>query len=226
MDILHSSLDYVSSGGSKLRVTMKVANLKTAASAAGKIPGTQRLEYVTRWQMGNTLYYAGMSTMASGSRSFYAGKTGSVDLCSVSACFPHVLTYSESGAGGKSEHGTVSCPKSPSAKHPCTITIFVSAADIGKPKGGTLLQEVGAYSFATSHAQGSTTNAQAQADNVPLEIDGVCCYDFDGTGAGPVGPGKHHHHHKTRHHHHKARHHHHRPSRRPKHKHHSRGFTG
>jgi hypothetical protein len=226
MDILHSSLAYVFSGGSKLRVTMKVANLRTASSTAGKIPGTQRLEYVTRWQMGNILYYAGMSTTTSGSRSFYAGKTGSVDLCSVSACFPHVLTYSESGAGGKSEHGTVSCPKRPSAKHPCTITILVSAADIGRPKGGALLQEVGAYSFATSHAQGTTTNAQAQADDVPLEIDGVCCYDFNGTGPVPVVPGKHHHHHKTRHHHHKAGHHRHRPSRRPKRPHHSRGFTG
>src|SRR5439155_11868901 len=36
----------------------------------------------------------------------------------------------------------------------------------------------GSYGLATSHEQGATTNAQAQADNVPIEIDGVCCYNF------------------------------------------------
>jgi hypothetical protein len=216
MDILHSSLSYTNSGGRRLRVTIRVANLKSASAAVGKISGTKLLEYVTRWQMGNTLFYAGMSTTGSGSPSFYAGRTGSVDLCSVSACFPHVLTYSESGSGGQSEHGSVSCPKSPSAARPCTITILVAPADIGNPKEGKLLQEVGTYAFATSHPQGNTNNVQAQADSVPLQIDGVCCYDFNGT-APSRRP---HHHHRTRHHRH-----HRRPSRRPKQK-RSRGFTG
>jgi hypothetical protein len=224
MDILRSSLAYMSSGGPKLRVTMKVANLNGASAAVGKISGTQMLEYVTRWQMGNTLFYAGMSTAGSGSQSFYAGKTGSVDLCSVSACFPHVLTYAESGSGGQSEHGTVSCPKKPSAKRPCTITIFVSAGDIGGPKGGKLLQEVGAYAFAVSHPQGTTNNVQAQADSVPLEIDGLCCYNFNGLTPAPPPVKRHHkkHHRTTRHH---KKHHRRRASRRPKRK-RSRGFTG
>jgi hypothetical protein len=224
MDILGSSLSYISSGGPKLRVTMKVANLNGASGAVGKISGAQMLEYVTRWQMGNTLFYAGMSTAGSGSQSFYAGKTGSIDLCSVSACFPHVLTYFESGSGGQAEHGTVSCPKSPSAKRPCTITIFVAPGDVGGPKTGGLLQEVGAYAFAVSHPQGSTSNAQAQADSVPLEIDGLCCYNFNGrTPAPPPGKRHHHHHHKKHHHKRRRHHHHHRISRHPKH---SRGFTG
>jgi hypothetical protein len=41
-----------------------------------------------------------------------------------------------------------------------------------------VLEEVGSYAFAASHPQGSTTSAQALADNVPLQIDGVCCYNF------------------------------------------------
>ena len=51
-------------------------------------------------------------------------------------------------------------------------------ADVGGPGAGSLLEEVGSYAFAASHPQGATTNAQAEADNVPLEIDGVCCYNF------------------------------------------------
>ena len=42
----------------------------------------------------------------------------------------------------------------------------------------SLLESVGAYALATSHPEGATTNAQAQADNVPLEIDGDCCFNF------------------------------------------------
>ena len=216
LDILRSSLAYSSSAGHSLRVTMKVADLSHPSASAARVPGTQLLEYVTRWQMGNTLYYAGMSSTPSGSRSFYAGQTKSVDLCSVSACFPHVLTYPESGQGGQPEHGTVSCPKAPSAASPCTITIDVAAGDIGHPAMGRLLQQVGAYALATSHPQGSTTNAQAQLDSVPLEVDGACCYDF--TGRSPVSPPAGGHHHRHRHHRHR-----HRPSRRPKR---SRGFTG
>ncbi|HEY1524031.1 MAG TPA: hypothetical protein VGF70_13540 [Solirubrobacteraceae bacterium] len=219
MDILRSSLAYISSGGPKLRVTMKVADLKAPSTTASRIPSTQLLEYVTRWQLGNTLFYAGMSTTGSGSQSFYAGKTQSVDLCSVSACDPHVLTYPESGSGGTSEHGTVSCPKNPSATHPCAITIFVARGDIGNPKAGSLLEEVAAYAFAASHPQGATNNVQAQADSVPLEIDGACCYDFNGTSVKPPPVG--HRPHKTRHH--KKHHRHHHFSRRPKH---PRGFTG
>ncbi len=177
MDILQSSM---SLSRHTLTVTMKVANLKTPSRTAARIPGTQLMEYVTRWQKGNRLFYAGMSVTPSGSRSFYAGRTKSVDLCSVSACFPHLLVYSEAGHGGRREKGKVSCPAKPSPKHPCTVIIRVKTRDVGKPKASSILQEVGAYAFAASHPQGGTTNAQAQADDVPLEIDGACCYDFSG----------------------------------------------
>ena len=66
------------------------------------------LQYVTRWQMGDTLYYAAMQNTAANQPAFYAGQTQSVDLCSVSACFPHVLTYPEPGLGGSQESGSFS----------------------------------------------------------------------------------------------------------------------
>jgi hypothetical protein len=176
MDIVSTALSQ-SSNGQTLTVTAKVADLSAPATTAAAIPGTAYLEYVTRWQMGNTIYYAGMANTALNQPSFYAGKAQSVDLCSVSACFPHVITYPEAGAGGTTEHGSVSCPASPSASNPCTLTIKVAAADVGSPTSKSLLEEVGTYSFATSHLQGTTTNAQADADSVPLEIDGACCFN-------------------------------------------------
>jgi len=72
----------------------------------------------------------------------------------------------------------VTCPVAPSVKTPCTVTIKVNTADVGSPGAKSLLEEVGTYALATSHPDGATTNAQAQADNVPLEIDGVCCINY------------------------------------------------
>ncbi|MBV8195099.1 MAG: hypothetical protein JOY80_06170 [Candidatus Dormibacteraeota bacterium] len=80
----------------------------------------------------------------------------------------------------------MTCPTSPSASNPCTITISVNGADIGNPTNTSLLEEVGAYSLVESHPQSGTTNAEAQEDNVPLEIDGVCCYNFQAATV-PVG---------------------------------------
>jgi hypothetical protein len=133
-----------------------------------------------------------MQNTAANQTSFYAGKAQSVDLCSVSACFPHVITYNEPNAipptvSGTAETGTLQCPSTPSATNPCTITVTVNAADVGGPTSSSLLEEVGAYAFAVSHPENSTTTAQAEADSVPLEIDGACCFNFKaGTAAATV----------------------------------------
>jgi hypothetical protein len=189
----------LSLSGSTLTVTMKVADLRAATQAA-QLPTMQAtsLEYVTRWIMpapqdgaGHQcpvtcyeIFYAGMAGNDT-VNSFYAGPATSSDLCSVSACFPHVILYPESAAAapsspvnGHGETGTAVCPPTPSIGMPCTITITVNAADIGSPTNSSLLEEVGAYTFAVSHFQAAQTNAQSQADDVQLEIDGVCCYNF------------------------------------------------
>jgi hypothetical protein len=184
MDLLSSSTN-LSSDGKTLNITTKVADLSKPAATAAAIPGAVYLEYVTRWQMGNTIYYAGMSTTATNQPSFYAGKAQSVDLCSVSACFPHVITYPESNFGGTVERGGISCPAAPSAANPCTLTIQVNIGDIGSPTSTSLLEEIGSYAFATAHPQGTTTNAQALADDVPLQIDGACCYNAQAAKAKP-----------------------------------------
>jgi len=99
----------------------------------------------------------------------------------VSACFPHVITYPEPGAltfTGKSETGTVTCPASPSGANPCTLAIHVQVGDVGSPTATSLLEEVGGYSLAATIQEGAETNITAESDTVPLEIDGVCCYNF------------------------------------------------
>src|SRR3954447_11276289 len=181
LDVVQSS---ISQAGQTLTVTMQVADLSKPALTVAAVPGAALLQYVTRWQLGDTIFYAAMSDNAAGQNVFYAGKAQSVDLCSVSACFPHVLTYPEPGLGGTAETGSLDCPAAPSASSPCTITVTVNAADVGSPAAGSLLEEVGAYAFAASHPQGATTNAQALADNVPLEVDGACCYNAAVAAAG------------------------------------------
>jgi len=152
-----------------------------------------RDRYVTRWQMGNTIYYAAMENTALNQPNFYAGAAQSIDLCSVSACFPHVLTYPEPGVGtftGKTEAGTIVCPGSP---NPCTLTIHVHIADVGGPTANSWLEEVGGYALAATPQEGAETNATAESDTVPLEIDGVCCYNFQASvqngGPPPCHPG-------------------------------------
>src|SRR5881398_1145437 len=161
MDILSSQLSLSSR---TLTITAKVADLTNPALTIARVPGAAFVQYVTRWQMGNTIYYAAMENTALNQPTFFAGKAQSVDLCSVSACFPHVMTYPEPGFGGSSETGTVSCPSAPSASNPCTLTINVKLADVGSPAASNPLEEVGGYSLASAHQQGVTTNAQAQAD--------------------------------------------------------------
>src|SRR5207237_8202019 len=112
------------------------------------------------------IYYAAMENTALNQPTFFAGKAQSVDLCSVSACFPHVITYPEPTFGGSAEPGSVSCPAAPAASNPCTLTITVKVADVGSPTGSNRLEEVGGHGFASAHSQGPLTNAQATADHV------------------------------------------------------------
>ena len=94
MDVIDNTLGL---SGTTLTVTMRVADL-TQLAAAGQATKGVLQEYVTRWQMGNKLYYAEMYASNSLSTAqFSAGTVQSVDLCSVSACDHHVLLYPEQG---------------------------------------------------------------------------------------------------------------------------------
>jgi hypothetical protein len=185
MDILSNQLQ-LDSVRNTLTVTEKFADLSNPTATSDQTGGGAFQQYVTRWQMGKTIYFAEMENTPANVPIYFAGKAESVDLCSVSACFPHVVTYPEpalqqnlSQSDVRSEQGSVRCPPQPSASNPCTLTITVGLADIGNPTVSSLLEEVGSYSLASSHPAGYPgANIQAQEDNVPLEIDGVCCFNF------------------------------------------------
>jgi hypothetical protein len=183
LDLIGNGLSLSKAG--TLTVTMRVADVSASgvAAASKTVTGAQFVQYVTRWQMGNTLYYAMMETTpalaAVGKYQFYAGRAQSIDLCSVSACDPHVIYYPEAPAtGGNNEAGTVSCPSTPSASNPCTVTIHVTGADVGSPTTSSLVEEVGSYAFGAARQQAAVTNALAEADELPLEVDGICCFNF------------------------------------------------
>src|SRR5206468_9717805 len=80
MDILSSQLN-LSNDAKTLPITTKVVDLAHPSATSGTLTAPL-LHYVTRWQMGDTLYYASMENTTAGATSFYAGKTQSVDLCS------------------------------------------------------------------------------------------------------------------------------------------------
>lgn len=195
LDIVDTSLDL---SGDSLTIKTRVVDLSnplitgSQLVAAGDANQNAFLQFVTRWQMGNTIYYAlaAIPTAAPSpaTAQFSAGAAHSIDLCSVSACSPKYLYYPEAPVGTDASSGSgVTCPASPSAANPCTITVKVPLAAIGNPTPQSLLESLGTYALASSQAQAAITNAQGQADQAPLQIDGVCCLNFQAAYV-PPGP--------------------------------------
>ncbi|MEA2645916.1 MAG: hypothetical protein QOE92_999 [Chloroflexota bacterium] len=184
MDILGN---HMSTSGQTLTLTTKIAvNDPLGALTQIKCP-TCLLQYVTRWQMGNHVYYGMYETDASGlTANYYAGEVQVVDDCSVSACDPHIVVYPELPPNGHIESGHIDCPASPSAEDPCTITEEINLADIGGPTNDSLLEEVGSYALYSLVPMSLVNQAGARVDTVPNQVDGVCCYNFGA--AGVVAP--------------------------------------
>ncbi len=176
----------LSADNQTLTVTMNVADLSSAALAAASssVTGTAFLQYVTRWQQGNIIYYAiAEAPVIAGQPQafqFYAGAAQSIDLCSVSACDPHVLYYPDAPAFDATATQTGGFTVSGGQVNTTTgtITIPVPTADIGSPTQTSLLEEVGSYAFGSAHTQSGVTNNMAELDELPLEVDGVCCFNF------------------------------------------------
>jgi len=161
-----------SSSTLQIKVTLKHGTLADAATAAAASYG----RLVVRWQMGNTLYHAGVDVDAGGGNtSYYAGTTQSTDSCSVSACDPHTLDYvAPPLAGGVAATGSVR------AGQDTTYTINVPLSAVGNPTAHSLLEEVEAYVFAAP-VPGSVqdTKGQSDADEVPLELEGTKSFNFE-----------------------------------------------
>jgi hypothetical protein len=173
--------------GSNLVITATTASgLLADAAVAGGVPFA---ELVVRWQLGNTLYHAGVEMSAAPAAPaavYWSGKTKSVDLCSVSGCKPNYLVYnmppqpdtnlatgSITTTGGKT-----------------TYTITVPLADIGNPSADALYEEVMGFVTVSpvSYAK-PQDNALDFADEVPLQIEGTKTFNFvAGADAAPDVP--------------------------------------
>jgi hypothetical protein len=160
----------------RIQVTLKKGTLADAAKAAAAAYG----RLVVRWQMGNTLYHAGVDVdAAGGNTSYYAGKTASTDSCSVSACDPHTLDYvAAPQAGAAAATGSVKAAQN------TVYTIDVPLSAIGNPTSHSLLEEVSAYVFAAPlPGSEADTKAQSDADEVPLELEGTKTFNFEAAAA-------------------------------------------
>src|SRR6185312_10816345 len=124
----------------RIQVTLKHGTLADAATAAAAPYG----RLIVRWQMGNTLYHAGVDVDAAGANTtYYAGKTQSTDSCSVSACDPHTLDYVAPPL-----QGAVAATGTAQIGQNSVYIIDVPLSAIGNPNSHSLLEEVAAYVFA------------------------------------------------------------------------------
>jgi hypothetical protein len=178
-----------SRSGGDLVIRMTVASLENLQNAFAAT-GSQAVDYVVRWVgapqqtadgVRNPLWYAAVEITPGGSPSFFAGLARSVELCSVSGCFPHIIEYPEPPYDGTSVSGQLVTDNGLNSD---TWVIRVPANVVGNPAVGSLLESFGAYSFARNKpASFPITNAEAEAGITPIMIDGACCRDLKMTKA-------------------------------------------
>jgi hypothetical protein len=162
-----------------------LTNLQNAFSATN----ATAIDYVARWVgpasknvpgaegLSNPIYYAAIEVMpGGGAPSFFTGLARSVELCSVSGCFPHILEYPQPPYGGTMIKGKLVTTKGPK---PDVWVLRVPLRLIGKPRYGQLLEDFGAYVFARNKTSSSPiTNSEGQAGITPVMVDGVCCQNM------------------------------------------------
>jgi hypothetical protein len=166
--------------GDKLEATIQLTDPTAVASALTSI-GAPFADLVVRWEYNSNLYFAAAEYNAASSTpaSFFDGASQSIDLCSVSACDPHLMTYPGPDIAPNTSHSTTGTVVNADATSgaPGTITMDVPRADVGGPKDGERLDSVGAYSLVSLLSfDAPLPNAMAENDMVPMEVDGACCF--------------------------------------------------
>lgn len=165
--------------GDKLSATIQLTDPTQIAAAAQAI-GAPFVDFIVRWEYKSKLYFAALEVDATGqTQTFFDGASQSIDLCSVSACDPHLMTYPGPVIAPNTSHsttGTVSNGDTASGT-PGSISIDVPRADVGNPADGERIDSVGAYSLVSLQSFNTPLlNAMAENDMVPVEVDGACCF--------------------------------------------------
>jgi hypothetical protein len=145
--------------------------------------GAGAIEYVARWTgppiddpttgIRNPIYYVAVEVEADGTPHFFAGQAISVELCSVSGCFPHLIDYPEPPRGGATVSGEL---RQNAFGHDHWI-VHVPRELIGfPPTGSVTMESFSAYALARpKSASLEFTNVEAEGDISPIEVDGACC---------------------------------------------------
>jgi hypothetical protein len=180
LDIKHVT---VRSVGDNLIIHIGVRSL-SGISAAFANTGAGALDYVIRWigpTKGNAanerspVYYAAVEILPGEFPYAFAGTAHSIDLCSVSGCFPHVLDYGGPGNGGTPLAVPIQIEH---ASDHDGFFITVPRSLVGNPADGTLLESFSGFTFVRQKSAAiEITNAEAEAGIMPILIDGACCRD-------------------------------------------------
>jgi hypothetical protein len=166
-DITSLKTDYT---GESLKIT--IATKGGALSSVASAGNTPFAQIITRWQVGDTLYHAGVEQGVGGPLRAFAGPTKSVDLCSVSGCKPNYLDYR---ADPTLPQPTVTT----SGSGPTTYVITVPKSAIGNPAQNALFESVMAFTvLAPRAAETPLDNPMAEADAVNVQIEGTRTYNY------------------------------------------------
>jgi hypothetical protein len=181
-------LDYRSFRVKKLKKQLLIRmNLTTLKDLQPAFDATQAsaIGYVARWLgpattkapgtdgLTNPIYYAAAEVQSGSNPSFFAGLARSIELCSVSGCFPHIMEYPEPPYAGTSIKGKLVVTK---GAKPDFWILRVPLKVIGNLRRGQLLEDFGVYVYARNKpASVPLTNSEAEGGVTPVMVDGVCC---------------------------------------------------
>ncbi|MFY9587718.1 MAG: hypothetical protein WAT66_09715 [Actinomycetota bacterium] len=172
----------VSREGEDLVFRIAVSTLDEPANALAAT-NARAVDYVVRWVgepidtptgKRDPIYYAAVE-VGDGEPLFFAGAARSVELCSVSGCFPHIIEYPAPPTGGTAVTGKL---VSGAAGAPDHWEIRVPRDVVGGPSDTSVLESFSVFSLARNKSASlPITNVESELGISPIVVDGLCCVD-------------------------------------------------
>ena len=173
----------VRTDGTDLILKLSVKDLKHLQEAFDKTRA-EAIDYVVRWSgraepsgtgTRNPIYYAAVEVQPGENAEFFAGQAQSIELCSVSGCFPHVIEYPKPPYSGQFVQGRRVIIKPDRGEEQWWL-IRVPLSAVGHPAVDSVIDSFGAYTFARNKSASiPVTNSEAEGGILPVQVDGICC---------------------------------------------------
>jgi hypothetical protein len=166
----------------RLVFRLGIRSLRNPSAALAKARATA-VDYVVRWigprktrPARFPIRFAAVELTGGGPPAFFAGTARSIELCSVSGCFPHILEYPRPPQGGKMVRGHRRVKTDRNGYKHFFWVIKVPRKVVGSPRRGARLQSVAVYTFARNKSAAvPITNSEGEAGVTPILVDGACC---------------------------------------------------